>query len=243
VQSDEDEADQTKEMDDNDADEDEEFDTMGPGYSTVHEFIPLVPPGVDAVKAVLAFVGRQRDLEEEFARKKNEENDETQVPLQVALCEALEIYRSCSFVRKPKPGEPSDSKQIWIFTNDDNPCPEEALRIMQTTVNDVKENGIELVVWPLPKTNANEFDYSLFYDTIQATTPLRDYGSENTSLEAILCDMQVRWKKTRRAFAVPLLLPNWRDHPDRPGIALDVYRMILPGKTPAKVPIHQETGK
>lgn len=225
-------------------DEDEEEEE--PFAKIQHEFLPLQPPGVSTVQKIRqalddAFLGRQRDLQKEYQPKPTEDNKLQTDPLQTALFEAGQIFGSCKYVRKVKAGDIEDSKQIWIFTTNDNPCEAEALPVVQQAFEDAKDNGIEIVVWPLPRKTP--FDYSLFYDKVQATTPLRNSDSSEATLEELLGDMLRSWKKYRRAFPVPLLLPDWRTNQDRPGIALDVYRLIQVGRRPVNLPIHQQTGR
>jgi hypothetical protein len=208
--------------------EDEEnnhYGTAGVYPSTVHEFLPFESPG----KSTVQKIREAKHLQDDYAN--DDEDEQTTKNWLYALNQALEVFQKG---QKSKKVKPEDSKQIWIFTNNDNPCrgqAEDFLRVVQTSVTDAQENGIDIVIWPLDRA---VFDYSLFYTGIQASMPLRDDATEDTLEELLQDRMTGQWKKTRRAFAVPLLLPDWKDHPERPGIAMDVYSLIQVGKQPNK---------
>jgi hypothetical protein len=247
-------------IEDDDDDDDDDIGMGGNVSTTVHEFIPLQPPGVATVLQIrevqddLVF-DRRRDLQKEYAPVAGDDDDgdddwnnnSMQNSLLSAILRAMEIFQTSKCVKKTaKVGENiPDVKQIWIFTANDNPCAPEVLRVMQTTIQDAKENGVEISVWPLPKKGVDGvatlsyFDYRQFYDVIQATKPLQHMAEGTYDLQLL----QSAWKTVRRAFTLPLLLPDWRENPNRPGIALDVYRLVLPSKIPNKVPVHQSTGR
>ena len=255
-----------KSKDEQDEMEEEEEEEEEPAYfSTVHEFVPLQPPGIDMVQQLRAVQddfahGRRRDLQAEYGMvdsdtaQAEEEEASTSNPLHVALYEALQAFRTSKSVKQKtsKPGEVDDIKQIYIFSTDDNPCRDnpDLVRVLQTAVEDANENGIELFICPLPTSTKaiSTFDYSLLYDQIQVDTPLRDLESDSADeysrlYEQTLQDLlQDSWKSVRRAFPVPLLLPDWRES-NRPGIALDVYRLCQLSRLPTPVKIHQQTGR
>lgn len=261
-----------EEVKDKNHDEDEDEDghllagSLGTRASTVHEFIPLEPPGVSTVKLLRSvqddpIVGREKSLEELYRPTQEDEEEEcegySENPIQTALSRALEVFQSSKSVNR-KTTQVPDTKQIWIFTTEDDPCKgnEQIVNVLKTSIGDNEE--INVCIWPLPYGNANgqpqtnvqSFDYTKFYNKIEAIAPFRGSknGPEQSDVEefdlaAVIEDMQYRWKKTNKSFALPLLLPDWNMDKTFPGIWLDVYRLIQVGKLPLKVHVHQETGR
>ena len=255
-------AKEIKEKESNEEEEDDMDNIMGNAAyvaSTVHEFLALEPPGTSTVQIMRQVQddivqGRRRDLQAEYAPSDTDsEEEQQQNHLHLALQHALQTFRNSKYIRKPKDGEAHDLKEIWIFTTDDNPTQSnpDILQVLETSFRDAQENGIKLSVWPLPKLKGKEpallFDYSLFYDPIEAMAPLRDenlQGNANSIRydELLLKNMLSGWKKIRRALTLPLLLPNWKEQ-QRPGLAMDIYRLVQEAKVPNLVPIHQRTGR
>lgn len=269
------EVEETKEMksntkggnsDDDDDDDDDYYDLeedeseelmygrTGPQLTTVHELLPLAPPGVATVKRLQAvledpFTGNcEIDLKLEYCRVPDEEEEgdtEQRNPsLLTALSEAISCYKKAACVKKSTARtkfEEADSKQIWILTDNDNPVRDkETARVVQEKASDAKDNGIDLFVWPVGN---RPFDVSKFYDTIASITVVA-HEADATEWVRLL---ESRFKKTRPAYRVPLLLPNWalkektKDSPQT--IQLDFYNLQQTAKDPTAVQIHQETGK
>jgi hypothetical protein len=131
--------------------------------------------------------------------------------------------------------EKTDSKIIWIFTNQEDPTisvsnPNEK-DILITAAKDVIDNGQDIKLWELPKKGRGKFDRSVFYDEIiedddyddSAMIQLED-GSPvpvqqenykdgaNLDLENLLEQIGRRWKNIRKMQSIPLLLPDWKLH-------------------------------
>lgn len=256
---------------DHDDDDDEDGDllvgSLGTRSSTVHEFIPLEPPGVSTVKCLRSvqddpIQGREKSLQKLYAPTKDDEAEDSwsENALQTALSRAMDVFQSSKFVHQKKT-QVSDTKQIWIFTADDDPCKgkDDTMTVVRTFIADAQDGGIDICIWPLPYGDVNGlpqktiqmFDYAKFYDQVGAMTPFRaedsednqQEGAEPIDLTAVIEDMQCQWKKTNRSFSLPLLLPNWKTDRDFPGIFLDVYRLIQVGMKPSKLDVHQETGR
>jgi hypothetical protein len=152
-----------------------------------------------------------------------------------------------------------DSKSVWIFTNNDDPTAgrSEVLEVLKTKASDFRDLNIDITVWPLPPpppatgsatdTDTTKgqptFAYEKFYDEIGASTPAR--GMTVESMQDLLDELTAHFKLTRRTFAAPLLMPDWRQttDPERPAVMLDFYRLVKQSKFPGKVQIHQETGR
>jgi hypothetical protein len=269
-------GDDEKEQGDDDEDDDESV-----GYArrtaptTVHELLPLAPPGKQAVLTVKSAhtkdpftEERELDIEKEYGHPVVAAQDEHHGthPLDDAFYQVMQIFSNSKYVKKPKVGEPSDVKSVWIFTNNDDPTAgrSEVLEVLKTKASDFQDLDIEITVWPLPTAAAHDsatakdtgaatdkdtaegtptFAYEKFYDEIGASTPARGMAVE--SMQDLLDELTAHFKKSRRAFGASLLMPDWRQtaNPDRPAITLDFYKLVQPMMYPAKVPIHQETGR
>jgi len=254
-------------QDDNDDVDDDSYAYAGPRKSTVHTLLPLGPPGVKSVLTIknCTDTWSELDLLEEFGHVKEEKNTdddvdmdqsdavETTSPLQMALYEASQIFSQAKCVKKShKKNEISDTKSVWIFTSDDDPAHSQPslFNILKTAVDDLKQSGIQIYILPMPTLQQTAFDYDKFYDPMAVVIPApRDVtlGVDRDTLDDVLADLTAGWKKTRRAFGIPLLLPDWKNHNDKetkgPYIMLDFYRLIQAGTKPSQVVIHQETGR
>jgi len=132
-----------------------------------------------------------------------------------------------------------DGKSLWIFTNDDNPMKDEddeGQEKIEKAASDVVENGVDIHVWPM-KTPFN----SDFYDSI-LPSPV-ETQEDIFDMEELMDRIKREFRKQRIAFRCPMLLPNWRDQPEDPGIMIDFYRPVQIQKKPQPITIHQETKK
>lgn len=253
-------------------DDDDDDDDGSVGYArhtiptTVHELLPLAPPGKQAVLIVKAAhtkdlftEERELDIEKEYGHpaaaaqdgQDKEEHPGTH-PLDDAFYQVMQIFGNAKCVNKPKVGAPSDIKSVWIFTNNDDPTAgrSEVLEVLKTKASDFRDLDIEITVWPLPTATAADatkgestFAYEKFYDEIGASTPAR--GMTVESMQDLLEELTAHFKKTRRVLDAPLLMPDWRGKtdPERPAVWLDFFRLYQQSKPPVKVQIHQETGR
>jgi hypothetical protein len=243
--------------------------SVGTRATTVHKWIPLEPPGVSTVKALRVvqddpIVGREKSLEKLYKVTKADDPDEcdhgwSENPLRTALSEAKEVFQSSKHVNRKTKQQIPDTKQIWIFTTNDDPCQgnEQLINVVKTLIADAQEDDIQVCIWPLPYGDVNghpqktvqQFDYKKFYDVVGAFATLKKddddspQPDEEFNLAAVIEDMQYRWKKTNKSFAVPLLLPNWKTNRDYPGIWLDVFKLVQVGRRPLRVHVHQQTGR
>lgn len=143
----------------------------------------------------------------------------------------------CVKQRTPSDKALPDGKSLWIFTNDDDPLKDDEDREkIEKAAGDAIENGVEIHVWPM-KTPFN----SDFYDSI-LTTPVPE-TEETFDVEDLMDRIQREFRKQRKAFQCPMLLPNWREHPEDPGIMIDFYRPVQIQKKPQPFVIHQQTKK
>jgi hypothetical protein len=100
-------------------------------------------------------------------------------------------------VRSPTPagGQPPDSKAVWIFTNQDDPCRGSGVERarVNTLKRDCREAGVAIHVLPLPKRpsppppsgsggkGSSAFDWTIFYDDL-VTAPPNDDGESPTMI-------------------------------------------------------------
>ena len=170
------------------------------GTTTVHEFVPLKPPGIQTVRRIQLALddvihGRRFDVQAEYGHPTNEtrsapvDDGLSLPPLEWAFHEATQLLVKCGKKNKDTDDmmTPQDVRQICIFTNNDNPCcsSKELLDILKHRAQDVLDNEIEIIVWPFPKPNGKAFDYSLFYDCIGATTPAKVFDDSSQQVSAI----------------------------------------------------------
>jgi hypothetical protein len=137
-------------------------------------------------------------------------------------------------VRSPTPAskQPPDSKAVWIFTNQDDPCHgnEDQRKRMYTLKRDYQEAGVAIHVLPLPKRQSSEsegdrsFDWKIFYnDLMTAPNDGENYTSDLSAddddgklpasavvdIDTILDRFASGTKRRRKYATLPLLLPGW----------------------------------
>lgn len=147
-----------------------------------------------------------------------------------------------------------DSKSVWIFTNQDDPChgdDAKSARIQMVT-RDFQEAGVVIHILPLPKKSSSgvgtiEFDHSIFYSNLESFKDYVHVASDSNGIvdvEAILEIFDVGTKKRRKYATLPLLLPSWEERKDNvTGIMLDLYSTVQVRNKPQKIPVHQETNR
>jgi hypothetical protein len=171
--------------------------------------------------------------------------------------------------------EVPDMKHIWIITPNDDPCltnnntntntitgtgsdkskeRDEMIRILRECVQDIQENDIQIHLWPITitgshqyHTNQKSFDQSKFYNIINIHKNIDSYNTITSSNDFIQ-HLDAVYKKTRPAYRVPFLLPNWQQHQEQYTnknhlLFLDFYNVHQIQKEPSVLPIHQSTGK
>jgi hypothetical protein len=239
-EADDEEEDEMEEADD----DDESIDQA----STVHVLLPLVPPGVKEVKTIRSCLSKERDLRQEFCCSKDgEEEEEPRIaPLQTALEESTRIFRKAKCVKdssnSAKANEAIDSRSIWIFSNRENPYPSSPY-LIQNVARDAKEQGIQIVVWPLPSptTTTPLFSHLPFYQDIASYNAFDHRLQSLEDLQDGLEDLQQHFKKIRRLYYGAMLLPDWREQEDKAAIMIDWYRFVQLAKKPSKVQIDQHS--
>ena len=90
-----------------------------------------------------------------------------------------------------------DSRTIWIFTNNDDPCKdnEETKNRLRTAKNDCQEGGITINVLPLPKLlisdeeDSSGFDKSIFYNDLTSTSSQKKTSTEEVKENDINVDI------------------------------------------------------
>jgi hypothetical protein len=228
-----DDDDDDDEEEDEEEDEDED-DSVDQG-STVHVLLPLVPPGIHQVQTIRSCLKEDRNLQQEFCDSAETKDEEPRIaPLQTALEEGMRIFRNAKCVREPTTGtnndKPNDTRSIWIFTNRENPYPSSSSHLIQNVAREAKEQGIQIIVWPLPlptissssssSTPAldNTFSQEAFFHEIASYNafPQRRLSSSEEMLDA-LDDLQQQWKKTRRLYWGPMWLPDWKQQQQQQG--------------------------
>lgn len=129
-----------------------------------------------------------------------------------------------------------DGKSLWIFTTDDDPLAdeEESSEKVEKAASDLLENGVDVHLMPL-KTPFN----SEFYDSI-LSSPV-ETQEDMFDMDDLMDRIKRDFRKHRIALRLPMLLPNWRQKPDDPGIMIDFYRPMQIQKKPQPRTIHQET--
>jgi Ku70/Ku80 beta-barrel domain len=203
-------------------------------------------------------------------------------PLLLALRKAVDLYSNAPCVKKTRKTsagkwEEPDVKHIWIITPNDDPCRrqfgadkngttttteqrKEMLRVLQECASDINENDIQVHVWPILVNSSNNddstspsFDSSIFYNSITTTEAETNNHAITTSNDWVQ-KLDAVYKKTRPAYRVPFLLPNWQKHSEQSSpvaasssrsdlIYLDFYSLQAKQKDPSVIPIHQSTGK
>ncbi len=159
-------------------------------------------------------------------------------------------------VKNPTPAskELPDSKSVWIFTNQDDPCHgDEAKRTrLHMTTRDFKEAGVAIRVLPLPKNTSSEvgmseFDHSIFYSNFAFPNDCVRVATDSNGIvdvEAILDRFDVVTKKRRKYATLPLLLPGWKERKDSTTrIMLDLFSTVQVRNKPQKISVHQETNR
>ncbi|KAL3817675.1 hypothetical protein ACHAXA_002824 [Cyclostephanos tholiformis] len=175
------------------------------------------------------------------------------------------------FVRSSTPAskQPPDSKAVWIFTNQDDPCRGNDVQRMRMSMlrRDCQEAGVAIHLLPMPKPPSSSlgpkeigsFDRNIFYndlvtdpnDVDETTMDSSDDNDEKklpapvVNIDAILEKFVLGTRKRRKYATLPLLLPGWGgdDAGDCPGIMLDLYGVVQVRNKPQKVSVHQENNK
>jgi non-homologous end joining protein Ku len=241
------------ESDDDDSDDEEA------AHST-HELLELAPPGTVQILKVQECVPdkssnhhQQRDLQKEFSTMgtQNDDGDEGGdgcCTLRQALVDANKIFEAAKCVKMlgPSSKDLPDSKSIWIFTNQDNPCSSEFDKIQTIThAKDLKDAAVDIYVMPMPK-KSGDFDKALLYKDLLSQVSLNadvdcfENKDGTLDIEDVLENFGHFARKVRKYAYVPLFLPGWKEREGGPGIMLDLYSVVRERKKPVPITVHQE---
>eukprot|EP00977_Amphora_coffeiformis_P023696 scaffold13961_cov176-Amphora_coffeaeformis.AAC.1 len=161
---------QSKDALDDDEDDDDDDDN-GPSYTvdrktSVHELIPMEPPGIATIQTLKAvqddgILDREFDIEENYAPK-SDNHDPENFALQTAFMMAGQILQEAKCVHtKPKDDRPPDRVRIWIITNQDK-----AGEYAMAAGKDLADMKFEIELWPLPHPNQDFFDYKARFESM-----------------------------------------------------------------------------
>jgi non-homologous end joining protein Ku len=244
-------------------DESDDSDDEEAAHST-HELLELAPPGTVQILKVQECVPQsrnkssnhqqQRDLQKEFSTVNGDQNDNEEeggdgcCTLRQALVDANKIFEAAKCVKMlgPSSKDLPDSKAIWIFTNQDNPCSSEFDKIQTIThAKDLKDAAVDIHVLPMPK-KSGDFDKSLLYKDLLSQVSLNadvdcfENKDGTLDIEDVLENFGHFARKVRKYAYVPLFLPGWKQREVDPGIMLDLYSLVRERKRPVPITVHQE---
>jgi hypothetical protein len=152
-------------------------------------------------------------------------------------------YYRCVRKLSPSSKEPPDAKTVWIFTNEADPCrgSEDEQRLLIRAAEDAAENGLDFHVWKLPKAGNEKGTWgdSVFTQFASNVDFLKE--EMDFDMEDMMYRVQQQGKKARKSLTFPLLLPDWRENPDCPGILVDAFRTVQVTKRPTPIIVSQRT--
>jgi hypothetical protein len=215
------------------------------GPTTVHELLPLEPPGIATILTLQATQDdgineRELDIAQVYAPAPDVKVDPN--ALQTALLVAGGVWQQAKFVQqKATADRPPDRCRVWIMSNQDAPGV-----LAHATALDMKERGIDISFWPMPHPAKASFDYQGLQKELptvalrqqEPAVDLKEWWSDNQIL-----DEMNAWKSIRPTAKLPLLWPGDSDVDESTAhLQLDWYRLVQSLRKPGKVQVHQETG-
>ena len=232
--------------DDNDDDDDDDNDEqLTERRSSTQTLVELNPPGVQQIRMMRSCLddpicGRRRNVQKEFMNVDNDAGFGRK--LRTAIQEANKTYLEAKFVKSPRiptHKTPGDLKSIWIFTNHDNPHQgrDEEKRQLAQIITDLADGGTDFVVWSLPKADGCVFDPKLLYSDLQCLV----HAPATFDMEEMLENIGHQAKKPRRVLCMPMVLPDWKDHKEEPGIMVNFYKIVQQQRKPQPKWINQAT--
>lgn len=154
---------------------------------------------------------------------------------------------------RTKSQKSKNSKAIWIFTNDENPCKGNCVAdkgALFTLAKDIRDNGIKIQLWALPTDKQNfVFDKSVFFDDLISCGKTKgNLYQDNIStcfykVNDMLNNINVQAGLPRKYQTVPLFLPDWDTHMNDPCIMMDLYALVHIKRKPTPILVHQDTFK
>ena len=239
-------ANEDDEDDEDDEEDEEDFNTVS-RTSSVHELIPLEPPGIATIKTLKAvqddpFVGRSFDIEDAYAPT-SENHDPEQIALQTAFMMAGQILQDAKCVHTtPKDDRLPDRVRIWIITNEDN-----VGEFAKAAAQDLVDRKYEIYLWPLPRPDKDEFDYTVRFESM----PFIQNQAEGLTKKELLAwwessaleeELDI-WKTVRPIHRLPMLWPGEQETSEEtPYLQLHWFRLVQTARRPGKIVVHQETG-
>ena len=235
-----------------DDDEEEEDEEGEEAYktdksTTVHELIPLEPPGIATIMTLKAvqddgFVDRAFDIQETYAPKsENHDNDRT--ALQTAFTMAGRILQDAKCVQlQKKDDRPPDRVRIWIMSNQDM-----IGEYVHAAAKDLVDRKFEIFLWPLPSPHKDAFDYAARFESMPYIQKQTNFLTKRELLEwwesEALTDELGILKIVRPIHRLPMILPGDEESDqETPHLQLHWYRLVQTAKRPNKISVHQETG-
>jgi len=249
--------------------------------TTVHNLIPLEPHGIDAIKILRHCLPpsyyrgnyaasdsddeRVLNLEREFGHETGKNNNNVAEALHTALGGIAHIFRDATCVKSgPKKEDPKVGpaiKNIWIFTNNDDPTNGEDgnTKRLETIASDLRDNGCTIQIFPLSSflDKSKTFNTSTFWGKIAQLPQDYSFYSNNRGgfdIKSLNQLVEGEWKRERRAHYVPLVFPdqvdaftgtsgsNSEENTRPPCIMLELYSPVTLQKTPPYVKIMREIG-
>ena len=224
-----------REEEDGDDDDEDNHDAFyaNDRKTTVHELVSITKPGISTAHGIRQAIEEIDSLQKDYEASDDEDGPEY-CPLQLALDHGIKHMENATFVKsKSTASSPkTDRIQVWIWTNQPEPHRADDLR---GQINDLKGDGrFNLVLWgmPGPESNDSLFDYSQFFDSLQAVqTPLREKSVDEMQnlTDTIMSELKTYWKPTRPIYRrLPLLFPDWKETgvDRRDAYLLDWYRLV-----------------
>lgn len=217
------------------------------------------------------------DVESKRRRRAYEILVEGAWSLRSSLQKMMHMFLTAKCVKRTtrKSEDPEDQRMIFIFTNDDDPSSprvdnldrdqqyDNGCRELFERCNELAQDGVQIRLVALPKSDQTQFDTSLFYDNVVTKVDdvdhifgenLSDLGvADEVDVETILDRIDIQWTKPSRYLCIPMLLPDWelsiRTSEDvkissmpQYRIMLDIYKHIRIKKRPTPVTINSSTG-
>lgn len=237
---------------DDDEDEDDD-DVVNQGSytvdrnTTVHELIPMEPPGIATIQTLKAvqddgILDREFDIEDNYAPKSGN-SDSDNVALQAAFMTAGQLIQEAKCVHnKPKDDRPPDRVRIWIITNEAN-----ASEYAKVAGKDLVDQKFEIELWPLPHPDRDFFDYKARFESMDYIQPQTDRFTKKQLIEwwekEALTDVLDSWKVVRPIHRLPVLLPEEQGtEKETAYLQLHWYRLVQTARRPGKIVVHQKTG-
>lgn len=144
-----------------------------------------------------------------------------------ALWTCLNVFNKCTMKLR--------SKRILLFSNNDNPHPDNTQQLKQckSKVEDLRQNGVELVLMHINKPD-HPFTVSLFYKELLLEGEGDELPDASERFEELLTRVRMKSHKRRMLQHIPFFLDP------QLSISVGVYNMCYPCKKSAPVKLHKK---